>query len=203
MSDENAATATHLPLRCDCGTAQGVLTLEPKSGMHLVCYCDDCRAFIHALGRPDILDAAGGSELFVTTPSRLSLSAGLEHLRCLRLSKKGMLRWYWACCDTPLANTRDSAGPPFVSIHRACIAIADAAMLGPPTRVQARFATGPTPAGAKRGNSLATILKIVRFLLLGRLRGENMPTPFFGAGAAVVVPRVLSHAERNALRPPA
>ncbi|MDL2358609.1 MAG: DUF6151 family protein, partial [Pseudomonadota bacterium] len=171
-----------------------------KSGMHLVCYCDDCRAFAHALERADILDGAGGSELLVTTPSTLALTAGMDQLRCLRLSPKGMLRWYWDCCNTPLANTSPGAGLPFLSIHRAFIDVDDSALLGTPIRVQACHAKGPVPAPAERTTSLPTMLKIVAFLFSGWVRRAHQPNALFADGKPVVAPRVLSAAERDALR---
>jgi hypothetical protein len=191
---------TNLSIRCRCGASQGSVAVEPKSGMHVVCYCDDCRAFAYSLRRAELLDDVGGTELFATTPSHLTLSLGLEHLRCLRLSERGMLRWYWDCCNTPLATTRASPGAPFVSIHRACISVKDTTILGPLTRIQARYATGTPPAGAEQGTSLKTTTKIVIFLLIGKLRGANRPNPLFHQGRPVVDPRVLTPDERDALR---
>lgn len=189
-----------IPLRCRCGEARGSLDVAPKSGMHLVCYCDDCRAFAHALGRADLLDDAGGSEVFVTTPSRLRLTSGLEQLRCLRLGPQGMLRWYWACCNTPLANTMHRPGIPAVSIHRAFIDAGDAAVLGPVTRLNARFALGTVPADAEQSTSLATMVRIVFFMLGARLRGAHKPNPLFPDDKPVLEPRILGAAERDALR---
>ena len=189
-----------VPLRCRCGQAQGCVEFVPRSSMHVVCYCNDCRAFVHALGRPDILDKFGGSELFVTTPSNLRLSSGLEKLRCLRLSEQGMLRWYWVCCNTPLANTTAKPGVPFVSIHRAFIDLDDSDALGPMKRVQARFAIGSPPPRAEPSQSLATIVKIMCFLLIGRLRGAHRPNPLFIDGEPAITPHVLSPSDRDALR---
>lgn len=189
-----------VPLRCRCGQAQGCVDLVPRSSMHVMCYCDDCRAFVHALGRSDVLDGFGGSELLVTTPSTLKLSSGLDGLRCLRLSEQGMLRWYWSCCNTPLANTTAKAGVPFVSIHRAFIHLDVSDVLGPMKRVQARFAIGSPPPGAERSQSLATVATIMCFLLVERLRGGHKPNPLFTGGRPAVAPRVLSPTERGALR---
>lgn len=189
-----------VPLRCRCGQAKGYVELVPRSSMHVVCYCNDCRAFVRALGRPEILDQFGGSELFVTTPSSLKLLSGLERLRCLRLSERGMLRWHWDCCKTPLANTAANPGVPFVSIHRDFIDLDNTDILGPMKRVQARYATGSPPQGSEQSQSLSTIVKIVSFLLIGRLRGAHRPNPLVIDGEPTVAPRVLSANERDALR---
>jgi hypothetical protein len=185
---------TLVPLRCSCGQARGRLELVPKSTMHVVCYCNDCRSFILALGRRDLLDEFGGSELLATAPSHLRLSSGLETLRCLRLSAQGMLRWYWSCCNTPLANTRATPGIPFVSIHRAFIDVENGESLGPTTRVQARSAIRSPPPGAELSQSPATVAKILSLLLVGRLRGEHKPNPLFVRGKPVVPPQVLQAA---------
>jgi hypothetical protein len=179
---------------------QGSLDVFEGSGMHLVCYCDDCRAYAHAIGRADILDENGGTELFPTTPSRVSFASGMEQVQCLRLSDRGMLRWYSGCCSTPIANTMTGSSAPFVSIFRVFMDIDDDSVLGPITRVQARFALGVPPPDAERSASVRTMLRTVRFLLGAWLRGQHEPNPLFPDGRPVVTPRVLTTAERDALR---
>jgi hypothetical protein len=182
-------------LRCRCGKARGCIETVSKSNMHIVCYCNDCRAFLTAIGRMEILDEFGGSELFITSPSQLKLTAGLEGLQCLRLSEKGMLRWYSGCCNTPLANTLAASGVPFVAIHRAFIDLSNTDVLGPTKHVQARFALSSPPLKTESSKSFATMWKIMVFLLNGRLRGAYKPNPLFVDGKPVVTPRVLSDLE--------
>jgi hypothetical protein len=188
-----------VPLRCRCGEARGSLDLGGPLSTHVVCYCSDCRAFMIALGREDLLDPSGGSELYVTTPSRLKLTSGIAALRCMRLSDKGMLRWHWACCSTPLANTSTVPGLPFVSVHRSFIELSDSRSLGAVKRVQARYATGSPPAGADQGQSLAMRIETLTFLCISRLRGAQRPNPLFADGLPVVTPCVLTADERIAL----
>ena len=59
------ATDTELALRCRCGTVRGVARdVAPSTVNHCFCYCDDCQAFAHFLGRADdVLDAYGGTEI--------------------------------------------------------------------------------------------------------------------------------------------
>jgi hypothetical protein len=66
--------------------------------------------FARFLGRTDVLDPAGGTDIFQMPPARIRLTAGTDALRCLRLSDN-VLRWYADCCRTPIANT--AAGPRF------------------------------------------------------------------------------------------
>ena len=97
-----------LPLRCRCGNVRGVaIEVAPSAGFRFVCYCQDCQVFAHFLERPDVLDAAGGTDIFQMPTGRVQLSAGTDAVRCLRLSRK-VFRWYTDCCRTPIGNT---AGP--------------------------------------------------------------------------------------------
>ena len=94
-----------LPLRCQCGRTRGVASnVSPSTGFRFVCYCKDCQAFARFLERADVLDPAGGTDIFQMPPGRVKLTAGTDALRCLRFSNK-VLRWYTDCCRTPIANT--------------------------------------------------------------------------------------------------
>jgi hypothetical protein len=85
--------------------------VSPSTGLRFVCYCKDCQAFARFLERAeDVLDPAGGTDIFQMPPARIQLTAGTDALRCLRLSDN-VLRWYTDCCRTPIANT--AAGPRF------------------------------------------------------------------------------------------
>ena len=81
-----------------------------STGFRFVCYCKDCQVFARFLERADVLDPAGGTDIFHMPPGRVKFTAGTDAMRCLRLSSK-VLRWYAACCRTPIANT--AAGPRF------------------------------------------------------------------------------------------
>ena len=76
--------ALDLPLRCRCGRLRGVASgLSPASGFRFICYCKDCQAFAHFLERADLLDPAGGTDIFHMPPGRVTLTAGTDSLRCL------------------------------------------------------------------------------------------------------------------------
>ena len=102
--------------------------VSPPTGFRFVCYCKDCQAFAHFLDRADVLDPAGGTDIFHMPPGRVKLTAGTDALRCLRLSNK-VLRWYTECCRTPIANT--PAGPGFPRSSRSEARSADGAMFAP------------------------------------------------------------------------
>src|SRR5688572_12534539 len=99
--------AADLPVRCSCGTLRAVVRgASGGRGNHVVCYCDDCQSFAHFLERADdTLDAHGGTEIYQMSPARLEIIDGADRLACVRLAPKGLLRWYAACCRTPIGNT--------------------------------------------------------------------------------------------------
>lgn len=199
---------THVDLRCRCGALQGTLTnITPRNATRLVCMCDDCQAFAHFLDRADVLDAAGGTDLYQVRPAHLRFTVGAEHLRCMRLSPKGLLRWYADCCRSPVANTLDKAHLPFAGVSAKLIvppagrSLDDT--LGPPVGyLMAKHARGPAPAGAHPEVPKGVLFRIMRFLAVGLVAGKASPSPFFDARTKqpVVTPKVLTKAERDALR---
>jgi hypothetical protein len=170
--------------------------------------CDDCQTFGQWLGPERILDANGGSEVYQTTPAQLQLTEGLEHLCCLRLSPKGLMRWYAGCCRTPVANCLNRPKLPFAGLHMRFVdPSVDAAprdeAFGPIiARVQARWGKPPLPDDAYPRAPLSVILRSLRQLVGGYLHGRHSPSPFFDpeSGAPVVEPTVLSLEDRKRYR---
>ena len=127
--------------------------VSPSSGFRFVCYCKDCQAFARFLDRTDVLDAAGGTDIFQMAAGRVKLTAGAEALRCLRLSDK-VLRWFADCCHTPIGNTAATPRFPMVAVihpfmdHAGDIHSRDD-VLGPPRcSLFDRSAIGPLPSNA-------------------------------------------------------
>ena len=195
-----------LPLRCRCGHVRGVANeVAPYTGFRFVCYCRDCQAFARFLERPDVLDAAAGTDIFQKPTGRVRLTAGTDAVRCLRFSSK-VFRWYTDCCRTPIGNT---AGPRFPIIglihsfmsHEAGGRSRDE-VLGPPLcRIYERSAVGFLPPNAPAPSSLSVFALRASRILGWWLRGLGRPTPFFDdhANAPTSVPRVLTPSERAAL----
>src|SRR6476646_2142775 len=95
-----------MEIQCECGRFRAELTSFPRNTPgRLACYCDDCQTYAHFLGRADLLDAAGGTEVVPAYPAEVKFVAGKELLACTRLSPRGMFRWSTTCCNTPIANT--------------------------------------------------------------------------------------------------
>ena len=90
-------------LQCRCGTLKGEVA-HTEVANRGVCYCKDCQAFARFLGRTGIMYEHGGTDIYQMAPSRVQLDR-TESLACLRLSDKGMHRWYCSECKTTLGNT--------------------------------------------------------------------------------------------------
>lgn len=201
-------TGTDLPIRCKCGALRGVLhEASGRGGNRCVCYCDDCQSFAHFLGRPEeLLDAHGGTEVFQTSPALVEIAEGADRLACMRLTPKGLARWYTSCCRTPIGNTLATGSWPFVGLIRACIAADDSALesaLGPiRQRSMGRFAIGDTSGlHVHERLPLSLIARIARMLVVWKLRGDRKRSPFFEprTGAPAAVPQVLGDEELREL----
>ncbi|WP_341501259.1 DUF6151 family protein [Gallaecimonas sp. GXIMD4217] len=185
-------------LQCRCGTVRGVIQhIKPGQGNRLVCYCQDCRAFASKLDAgDDALNALGGTEILQVPPAAIAIGQGHEHLACLRLSDKGLYRWYAACCNTPIGNTV-GARLPFVGILSAFLAPGQDvdATLGPVLgAVHVRHALGRVPDEARGPYShRRLVLRILAKLLVWKLAGKGRPNPFFDdQGRPVAQPEVVS-----------
>jgi hypothetical protein len=95
-----------LPLECRCKKVIGEMDWSPGRGNNIICFCDDCQTFAFFLDPSgENLTSNGGSEIVQVTPSRVVFKEGKEHIKCLKLGPKGLIRWYTSCCKTPIANT--------------------------------------------------------------------------------------------------
>ncbi len=180
--------------------------VSPSSGFRFVCYCRDCQVFARFLDRADVLDAAGGTDIFHMPPGRVKITAGKDAMRCLRLSDK-VLRWYTECCRTPIANTPARPGFPVIGVvhsfmdHEADDRSRDQ-VLGPPLCcIFARSALGPLPPNAPGPPSVGVFARRASKMLGWWVRGLNRPTPFFDdrTKAPCAAPRALTPDERAAL----
>ncbi|WP_437736303.1 DUF6151 family protein [Sorangium sp. So ce1335] len=195
-------------LQCRCGNVHGWLRdASPAAVNRVVCYCDDCQAFLHHLGRADLLDERGGSDIVQVAPSTISFDRGSEQIAAVRLTPKAIYRWYASCCKTPLGNTAAPALP-FVGIVTELFQRAPGArpcdeVFGAPRgRVFGKFAVGEPPPGSVRPG-VRLLARTIGKLLGWKLRGAAWPHPFFdrASGEPKYPVTVLSTAERDALRP--
>ncbi len=185
-----------IALKCSCGNVRGTAThITPNVGTHLVCCCDDCQAFARFLGREDeILDEYGGTEIFQLPPSQVSFSDGAEQLRCMRLTRKGVYRWYTECCKTPVGNTGPARIPFLGLIRNIMDDDTPDTHLGPIRGyLQVKHARHPPPfKNAHPGFPLSVTLRAIFKMLLWKVAGKGKPSAFFDAdGKAVSKPHIL------------
>src|SRR5512138_1159404 len=95
-----------IELECRCGEIHGwVRGISPGTVNRMICYCDDCQAFLHFLERTDLFEPHSGTEVVQLAPRVVTFDRGTDHICGMRLNPKGMHRWYASCCKTPLGNT--------------------------------------------------------------------------------------------------
>jgi hypothetical protein len=169
-----------------------------------VCYCRDCQAFANFLGNAsEILDAQGGSDVIQIRPANLTFTQGRETLACMRLSPKGLLRWYAACCNTPVGNTLANYRVSFVGLVHSCLEGTGPSLddsFGPVrARVNTKSAKGELRSGS--AGMMSAILPFIAIVTRPRIDGSYKRTPFFSpdTGAPIVTPKVLSRSERERL----
>jgi len=197
--------STPAKLRCRCGEVRALVAgASPEAVNRIVCYCDDCQAFAHQLGRADLLNAQGGSDIVQVAPASLTFVQGQDRIVGLRLAPKGLCRYYASCCNTPVGNTLSPAIP-FVGI--VARAFEDGAqrpddVFGKPVgSIFGKYAVGDAPAGST-GVQLPLLLRAIGKVLGWRVRGRVWPHPFFRRGTSepVYPLTVLSREAREALR---
>jgi hypothetical protein len=191
------------PLQCRCGTLKGYVS-QPGSVNRAVCYCRDCQAFAHFLGRPnEILDSKGGSDIVQTTPARVTLTDGVEMLACIRLTEKGLMRWYARCCNTPIGNTVANFKVSFVGLVHSCLDNGGKSLddsFGP-VRMWVNTKAAKGEVRSSSWAAMGGVTRILGMLLRARLNGSYKRTVFFSpeTGAPVATPKVLSREERDSL----
>lgn len=195
-----------IPLRCACGTLQGTaLAVSGSTGSRIVCYCGDCQAFARFLGRADVTDAHGGTDIFQMAPARVRITAGADALRCVRLSDRGLHRWYCGECKTPVGNTL-GAGFPFVGVvhsimdHAAGGRTRDQDLGEVIGHVHKQGAIGTLPPQPRDMWVPRLIARTTRLMATWWLSRAASPSPFFDErGAPCSPPQVLTPEQRRAL----
>lgn len=192
------------PLRCECGVVEGYVA-SPHIAARAVCYCIDCQAFARFLGAPArILNSRSGTDIIATVPRYVHFTAGAEQLRCMRLSDKGLLRWYAACCRTPIGNTPPDSKLSYVGLVRSCLPGSSNEIddVFGPSRMSLNTASASGQVSPSRFANLKGLLKIIRNVGGARLSGAFRDNPFFrsGSGEPISIPETLKPHERSALR---
>lgn len=194
---------TKIEIRCRCGEVRGILgDPSPRTVNRVTCYCDDCQAFAHQLGRADLLNENGGSDIVQVAPAALSFTKGQDRIVGLRLTPKGLHRWYAKCCNTPVGNTMGPAMP-FVGLFAQVfdVPVVDDVIGAPTGAILGKYAVGEAPAGSS-GISLRLMLAAIGKVIGWRLGGKTWPHPFFAreTRAPLYPLTVISAERREALR---
>ncbi len=207
--DGKRGVPMNISLKCKCGALGGIaLDVSNDSGRRGVCLCDDCQAYAHFLKKAaEVLDANGGTDIFPVAPAKLKITQGIENLKCMRLTDRGMYRWHAGCCNTPIANTMASAKVPFCGVVHSIMDHAGDGVtrdeaLGPiGARFHGKYGIGKLPEVTHLSVPIGIILQTIKFLVVGLLKGESRPSPFFdAAGKPRIAPYVLTTKEREDLR---
>jgi hypothetical protein len=161
---------------CRCGKIHGRLTdIDPDRGTHVRCHCDDCRRANAHFGIPG--SRAEGVCIWQTTPDKVKIDEGAVHMRLMRLSSKGVLRWYAGCCDTPLFNTMATPKLPFVGVLTD--RLDDTAPLGP--IIAEGFVEGDDGT-SRHVHGGRVIRRFISRTAGARLSGRWKDNPFFDIG---------------------
>ena len=183
--------------------------------MRVLCYCEDCQAFLHQLGRPELMDDDGGTDIVQVAPASVEFREGRDKIVGLRLIPKGLYRWHSSCCNTPLGNTL-TPWLPFIGIGPEAWKGAGGSewqtqgamqqrneLFGPIQGASFTQHAKHPPEATFAKSPQRMLLSAVRKMLGWKLRGATWPHPFFDqATKAPRFPiRVLSTEERETLRP--
>ncbi len=187
-----ATSPNTLRLGCRCGRLQlRIGTVTPAVANRVACHCRGCTQFANDM-RPEILDAWGGTERFQVSPARVTIAAGHDVLACRQQTRKGALRWYASCCDTPIGLTLQHAKVPFVGLDVHALDLDETPLqdsLGP-LRARVNMSPRPDNASALKANPGALVSMIRHLLPLTWRwwwRGEQHDSPFFDSDGAPVV----------------
>ena len=189
----------NLQLKCSCGSVKGTISdISPKLGNRIICYCNDCQAFPTHLDVADtVLDEHGGTDIFQMPISHINITEGSEHIRCLRLTQKGLYRWYTECCKTPIGNTLN-AKMPFIGIIHSFIDSGNKDEdLGPVFGgIQTKSAKDGLTINPEWHSEFRITLRVFSKLFIWKIKGYNKPSAFFtDDGKAIAKPRIVSSSD--------
>ena len=177
------------PIQCKCGAVKGKLESTGTSN-RLICYCTDCRAFAHFLGKaPFVLDEQGGTEIVQVAQQRVSFCQGEDLLSAVRLSENGMIRWYATCCGTPIGNTMASQKMSFIGLIHSCL---DRQQMDKDFGAKITALNTETALGQAKPKQRGLLVVLVRFIWImvtNRVNGRYSKSPLFNSSG---LPRVTS-----------
>ena len=164
------------------------------------------RLFLHYLDRADLLDGHGGTDVVQLPPNAVVFDQGAERIVGVRLTSKGMHRWYASCCKTPLGNTLTPLvafiGMPLEVFRGASDAQRRDEVFGKPRGFAGgKFSVGGPREGLTKFPALL-FAKVILRMIGWKLRGRAWPHPYFdtATGGPSHPVTILTRGERDALR---
>jgi Family of unknown function (DUF6151) len=191
-------------IRCNCGKLKGTLNRNEDVN-RCVCYCADCQAFARFLKREnEILDESGGTSIIQTIPANVTFAEGIENLTCMRLTPNGLLRWYAACCNTPIGNTPPTPNLSFIGLIHTCLS-SDQTSLNNAFGSIRMYVNTKSAIGENKPKSVGVLsgtLRVIGMMLKVRFDGRYKQNPFFvmESGTPIVVPKVLNTEELESVK---
>lgn len=182
-------------IHCDCHEVKIELLNFPKScAGRVTCYCDDCQKYLKKIGREELMDNYGGSEIIPIHPGCFNIVEGQENLICYSLSPRGLRRWTAKCCNTPIANTTSSL--PWMGLSSAVFEnsrLNREKELGEiKVRVMGKFMQGKAPFKVSQKVKLSDLFKLWPFFMKGLLFRKLKKNPLFQEdGSTPISPIVL------------
>jgi len=187
---------TNVSLQCQCGKIKGTIkNATASSGNHVMCCCSDCQKFAQYLNQEsNVLDQFGGTQIYQTSQSQVTIEEGADQLRSMRLTPKGMLRWYSGCCNTAIGNSMNASVPFFGIIHSFINVENKTEQFGPVRAyVQTKDATEtPDYPFHSEKYPIGITLRIARKMISWKLRGMHKPTVFFDSEGKPVSKPVIA-----------
>jgi hypothetical protein len=143
-----------------------------------------------------LCERIGGTSIIQTLPKHLDFLTGTEHLACIRLTENGLLRWYAACCNTPIGNTSPNFKLHFIALIHNCLSL-DRVSLDDAFGTIRMHVSTQSAIGEHKPKSiglLAGALRVMGMVIRSRLDGSYKQNPFFipGTGDPIVTPQVLN-----------
>lgn len=183
-------------LSCACGEVEGTLEVHQNDSFHVECLCCDCQNFAKQINNEGFLKSYGGTEIFQTYPSYVTITKGEDKISSIRLSPKGLLRHYTSCCNTPIGNMMNGSKIPFIGIPVAFMRFESDEqkdkILGPTTgKAFGKYARGPKPDDVHDRFPLSFLPKILFFMFKGLALKKYTPSPYFKNGKPIAEPKIV------------
>jgi hypothetical protein len=126
-----------------------------------------------------------------------------EKLASVRMTRRGPMRWYAACCNTPIANTGLSHKQAFASLMAPSLGGAGPALDAAfgPARLFGFVKNARGQPKPPQTPFIGVLLRVVARSLKARLDGSHRRTPFFDVATdrPLAAPTILAPDERARL----